>query len=84
MNFMTSEDPSRDADADVCLCVSGAPVVVSFAHFHLGDKKYADAIDGISPVHELHQTFLDLNPVRTEPSTHSLIFSTLFDRFIYL
>lgn len=47
----------------VGMCVTGAPVVVSFPHFHLGDKKYADAIDGISPVHEHHQTFLDLNPV---------------------
>lgn len=67
---MKSKDSFEDADAEyVCLCISGAPVVVSFAHFHLADKKYADAIDGVSPVHELHQTFLDLNPVSTEPNT---------------
>ncbi len=47
------------------IVVSGAPVVVSFPHFHLGAEKYAKAIDGISPVHERHQTFLDLNPVRS-------------------
>uniref|UniRef100_A0A8C2JE22 Uncharacterized protein n=1 Tax=Cyprinus carpio TaxID=7962 RepID=A0A8C2JE22_CYPCA len=51
-----------DGVLDVSVCRKGAPVVVSFPHFHLGDEKYAQAIDGISPVHEHHQTFLDLNP----------------------
>uniref|UniRef100_A0A8C1Y2N6 Lysosome membrane protein 2-like n=1 Tax=Cyprinus carpio TaxID=7962 RepID=A0A8C1Y2N6_CYPCA len=45
----------------------GAPVVVSFPHFHLGAEKYAEAIDGISPVHDRHQTFLDLNPTMGMP-----------------
>lgn len=45
-------------------CVNlGAPIVVSFPHFHLGDEEYIDAIDGISPVREHHQTYVDLNPV---------------------
>lgn len=43
----------------------GAPVVASFPHFHLADGKYVNAIKGISPQREHHQTFLDLNPVST-------------------
>lgn len=38
-------------------------MVASFPHFHLADEKYVDAIKGISPQREHHQTFLDLNPV---------------------
>ncbi|XP_067278854.1 lysosome membrane protein 2-like isoform X2 [Pseudorasbora parva] len=56
-----------DGVLDVSACRKGAPVVVSFPHFHLGDEKYANAIDGISPVHGLHQTFLDLNPTMGIP-----------------
>uniref|UniRef100_A0A672PXU7 Lysosome membrane protein 2-like n=1 Tax=Sinocyclocheilus grahami TaxID=75366 RepID=A0A672PXU7_SINGR len=56
-----------DGVLDVSVCRKGAPVVVSFPHFHLGDEKYAKAIDGISPVHEHHQTFLDLNPTMGVP-----------------
>lgn len=43
-------------------CRKGAPVVASFPHFHHGDTKYVDAIGGLSPQSEHHQTFLDLNP----------------------
>ncbi|TKS84331.1 Lysosome membrane protein 2 85 kDa lysosomal membrane sialoglycoprotein [Collichthys lucidus] len=43
-------------------CRRGAPVVASFPHFHLGDSKYVDAVEGMSPQWEDHQTFLDLNP----------------------
>lgn len=45
----------------------GAPVIVSFPHFYLADKKYVNAVEGIKPVHEHHQTFLDLNPVSKFP-----------------
>uniref|UniRef100_A0A3P8UKS2 Lysosome membrane protein 2-like n=1 Tax=Cynoglossus semilaevis TaxID=244447 RepID=A0A3P8UKS2_CYNSE len=43
-------------------CRKGAPVVASFPHFYLGEDKFAEAIDGMSPQREHHQTFLDLNP----------------------
>ncbi|KAK2872216.1 hypothetical protein Q8A67_022113 [Cirrhinus molitorella] len=56
-----------DGVLDVSVCRKGAPVIVSFPHFHLGDEKYSKAIDGISPVHERHQTFLDLNPTMGVP-----------------
>uniref|UniRef100_A0A1A7X9Q1 Scavenger receptor class B, member 2 n=1 Tax=Iconisemion striatum TaxID=60296 RepID=A0A1A7X9Q1_9TELE len=43
-------------------CRKGAPVVASFPHFYLGEEKYINAAEGLSPQREHHQTFLDLNP----------------------
>ncbi|XP_076014573.1 lysosome membrane protein 2-like isoform X2 [Genypterus blacodes] len=43
-------------------CRKGAPVVASFPHFYLGDSEYVNAIEGLNPKREHHQTFLDLNP----------------------
>lgn len=48
-------------------CRKGAPVVASFPHFYLGDPKYVDAIEGLSPIKEHHQTYLDLNPTTGVP-----------------
>ncbi|XP_062868043.1 lysosome membrane protein 2 [Trichomycterus rosablanca] len=56
-----------DGVLNVAVCRKGAPVVVSFPHFYLADKKYVDALEGISPVHEQHQTYLDLNPTAGVP-----------------
>lgn len=56
-----------DGVLHVGVCRKGAPVVVSFPHFYLGAQKYIDAIEGISPVHEEHQTYLDLNPTTGLP-----------------
>ncbi|MCI4386875.1 hypothetical protein PGIGA_G00067810 [Pangasianodon gigas] len=56
-----------DGVLNVAVCRKGAPVIVSFPHFYLADKKYVDAIEGVSPVHEHHQTFLDLNPTTGVP-----------------
>uniref|UniRef100_A0A674C6G6 Lysosome membrane protein 2-like n=1 Tax=Salmo trutta TaxID=8032 RepID=A0A674C6G6_SALTR len=49
------------------VCKKGAPVVVSFPHFYLGKEKYTNAIEGLSPVREHHQTYLDLNPTTGVP-----------------
>ncbi|XP_063066759.1 lysosome membrane protein 2-like [Engraulis encrasicolus] len=47
----------------VAVCKKDVPVVVSFPHFYLGDEKYHQDIDGVSPpVREEHQTYVDLNP----------------------
>ncbi|KAM8872546.1 lysosome membrane protein 2-like isoform 1-T1 [Synchiropus picturatus] len=43
-------------------CRKGAPVVASFPHFYLADNKYIDAIGGMAPQREHHQTYIDLNP----------------------
>lgn len=41
----------------------GAPVVVSFPHFYQADPKYINAVDGLNPNKEEHETYLDLQPV---------------------
>ncbi|KAJ8338943.1 hypothetical protein SKAU_G00357290 [Synaphobranchus kaupii] len=46
----------------VSVCRKGAPVVVSFPHFYQGDEKYINAVEGLSPNQEDHETFLDINP----------------------
>ncbi|KAG9354110.1 hypothetical protein JZ751_012234 [Albula glossodonta] len=46
----------------VSVCRKGAPVVVSFPHFYLGDEKYVNAVEGLSPNQEDHETYLDINP----------------------
>ncbi|KAL0966208.1 hypothetical protein UPYG_G00292320 [Umbra pygmaea] len=51
----------------VSMCRKGAPVVASFPHFYLGDEKYSNAIEGLKPVREDHQTYLDLNPTTGVP-----------------
>lgn len=41
----------------------GAPIVVSFPHFYQADPTYINAIDGLNPNKEEHETYLDLQPV---------------------
>uniref|UniRef100_A0A673MAQ3 Scavenger receptor class B, member 2a n=1 Tax=Sinocyclocheilus rhinocerous TaxID=307959 RepID=A0A673MAQ3_9TELE len=47
----------------VSVCRQGAPIVVSFPHFYQADKRYINAIDGMNPNEEEHETYLDINPV---------------------
>lgn len=51
--------------------LAGAPVVASFPHFYLAEDKYVDAIEGMSPDREHHQTYLDLNPVSKSSSSNN-------------
>lgn len=54
----------------------GAPIVVSFPHFYQADPKYINAVDGLSPNKEDHETYLDLQPVRLKrdtPTSWSLV-----------
>lgn len=41
----------------------GAPIVVSFPHFYQADPKYINAVEGLNPNKEEHETYLDLQPV---------------------
>jgi len=41
----------------------GVPVLMSTPHFLDGDETLVDAIDGIQPVRESHQTFLHVEPL---------------------
>ena len=43
----------------------GAPIVMSQPHFYQGAKQYKDAVRGLHPEKELHETFVDVEPVST-------------------
>lgn len=58
----------------------GAPVVVSFPHFYQADPKYINAVDGLNPNKEEHETYLDLQPVRM--MTQSLKHVAKLDRLL--
>ncbi|KAJ8285210.1 hypothetical protein GJAV_G00023570 [Gymnothorax javanicus] len=51
----------------VSVCRQGAPIVVSFPHFYQADPKYINAIEGMRPNKEDHETYLDLNPTTGIP-----------------
>jgi len=45
----------------------GVPVIMSTPHFLDGDPLFAENIDGINPVRELHETYLHLEPMSGAP-----------------
>uniref|UniRef100_A0A7N6C3N0 Scavenger receptor class B, member 2a n=1 Tax=Anabas testudineus TaxID=64144 RepID=A0A7N6C3N0_ANATE len=51
----------------VSVCREGAPIVVSFPHFYQADPMYINAVDGLSPNKEEHETYLDLQPTTGVP-----------------
>lgn len=40
------------------------PVVISPPHFYLGNESLVKAVTGLHPNKRLHQTFVDIEPVR--------------------
>ncbi|KAF3695495.1 Lysosome membrane protein 2 85 kDa lysosomal membrane sialoglycoprotein [Channa argus] len=51
----------------VSVCREGAPIVVSFPHFYQADPVYINAVDGLNPNKEEHETYLDLQPTTGVP-----------------
>ncbi|KAL0979629.1 hypothetical protein UPYG_G00187500 [Umbra pygmaea] len=51
----------------VSVCRGGAPIVMSFPHFYQADKKYINAVKGLNPNKDEHETYLDLNPTTGVP-----------------
>ncbi|MEQ2217587.1 hypothetical protein XENOCAPTIV_015648 [Xenoophorus captivus] len=51
----------------VSVCREGAPIVVSFPHFYQADPAYINAVDGLNPNKEEHETYLDLQPTTGVP-----------------
>ncbi|XP_028991381.1 lysosome membrane protein 2-like [Betta splendens] len=51
----------------ISVCRQGAPFVVSFPHFYQADPMYINAIDGLSPNREEHETYIDVQPTTGVP-----------------
>lgn len=47
---------------NVSACRYGAPVVVSFPHFHAADPYYLQFVDGLNPDSEKHQFYITMEP----------------------
>jgi hypothetical protein len=53
--------------------VTGAPIMVSFPHFYLGDPRLLEEVEGLSPDPEKHDLYLDVHEVfcaGVESSSH--------------
>uniref|UniRef100_A0AAQ5ZZL0 Scavenger receptor class B, member 2a n=1 Tax=Amphiprion ocellaris TaxID=80972 RepID=A0AAQ5ZZL0_AMPOC len=66
----------------VSVCREGAPIVVSFPHFYQADPVYINAVDGLSPNKEEHETYLDLQPKKKSCFKNDLSLVALKTRFI--
>lgn len=42
---------------------SGAPVYLSFPHFYNADPKLKDAVVGLNPKQDLHESYFKIQPV---------------------
>ncbi len=48
-------------------CAGGAPVVMSAPHFLHGDPTLWEAVDGLYPDPEIHETYIDIEPTSGVP-----------------
>jgi hypothetical protein len=43
------------------LSVAGAPIMISFPHFYLGDPSLLETVEGLKPDPEKHDGYLDVH-----------------------
>ena len=49
-----------------CILYLGAPVLISKPHFLGADQSILDAVEGLTPNPELHESYIDVEPVKIE------------------
>jgi hypothetical protein len=54
-------NPSGVGNASTCRF--GAPLFISYPHYYLADPYYIDQVEGLRPEKDLHQFYVDLEPV---------------------
>lgn len=63
-NFCFEVDKERASGLlDIRRCQFGAPVFISFPHFHLGDPSYLNSVNGLNPSEEKHGSHIDVEPI---------------------
>jgi scavenger receptor class B, member 1 len=61
--FATKGEEMPSGVMNISACNYGHPMFMSFPHFYGADSSYLEAVDGLSPDKEKHQTFITLEPV---------------------
>ena len=44
-------------------CVAGAPIILSCPHFWNGHDSLINSVDGIAPIKDAHETYLNIDPL---------------------
>ena len=50
------------------------PIMMSNPHFYQAAQQYLDAVVGLRPEKDKHQTFIDIEPVRPDSTVHVDVF----------
>ncbi|KAF2363795.1 CD36 family, partial [Trinorchestia longiramus] len=61
--YCSDDFTCRDSMADIAPCRNGVPIVASYPHFYMASKKDINAVVGLKPEREKHETYLDVDPV---------------------
>lgn len=59
---------------NVSICNYGFPMFISYPHFYLADSSVLEAVEGLLPDKNLHQTYMTLEPVSVRLSINLSIF----------
>ena len=79
-----SGNPSGVANFSTCR-FDMPSIFVSFPHYYLADPYYADQVQGLNPQKELHEFYIDLEPVKWFSIYIELLnYNDITDLFIYV
>lgn len=76
-----SNDSMPSGVMNISVCNYGQPMFMSYPHFYGADSSYLDAVSGLAPEKEKHQTFITLEEVRDRFCTDFFDILTLVDVF---
>ncbi|XP_043671985.1 protein croquemort isoform X2 [Vespula pensylvanica] len=60
--YCMSEKCEPSGILNVAKCKYGAPAFISLPHFYLADSSYGNAVKGLKPTREKHETFVTIEP----------------------
>lgn len=52
---------------NITKCAYETPILMSFPHYYLGDRKLVENFEGLEPREELHETYADVHPTLAFP-----------------